>query len=59
MTDDRMQPNVNGPPRPDVNSLPDEAKLEQVDEQSQQSQANATAQLGKRTTPPRMPLFRH
>ena len=59
MTDNRMQPNVNVRPEPNVNDCPEDANPEQLGEQSLQCQANAAAQLGKRTMPPRMPLFRH
>jgi hypothetical protein len=59
MTDNRMQPNANVRPAPNVNDFLEDANPEQVDEQSQQSQANAAAQPGKRAAPPRMPLFRH
>ncbi len=59
MTDNRMQPNVNLGPVPNVNVRHEDTNPEQVDEQSLQSQAKAMAQPGKRVTPPRMPLFRH
>ena len=59
MTDDRMQPNADDLPGPDVNGQPKEAQSEQVGEQPLQSQANAAVQPGKRAAPPRIPLFRH
>jgi hypothetical protein len=59
MTDNRMQPNVNVRPEPNVNDCPEDANPVHVDEQSLQCQANPTTQLGQRTPPSRMPLFRH
>jgi hypothetical protein len=50
MTDNKMQPNVNDRPEP--------AKLEQMSQQSRQSQANTSDQPGQRAMQGRRPLFR-
>jgi hypothetical protein len=50
MTDDRMQPNAN--------DRPEQTKPEQIGQQTQQSQASATAQPGQRAAQGRKPLFR-
>jgi hypothetical protein len=49
VTEDKMQPNVNDRSEP--------AKSEPVDQQSQQSHANASAQPGQRASPGRKQLF--
>jgi hypothetical protein len=53
MTDEEMQPNVN--------DRPEQAKPEQVGQQAQQSQnqASAPGQPGQRAAPGRRPLFRN
>lgn len=60
MIDNRMQPNVNVRPEPNVNDFLEGANPEQVDQQSQQSQANAAAQrLGAdRSSCPLQPYLR-
>jgi hypothetical protein len=51
MTDDRLQPNVNG--------RPETAKLDQMGQPVQQSQANAAELPSQPVTPGRKPLFRN
>jgi len=50
MTDDKMQSNVN--------DRSEQAKPEQVGQQSQESQSYAVAQPDRRVAPGRRPLFR-
>ena len=49
MTDDKVQPNVN--------DRPDQTKPARVDQQSQHTQASASAQPGQPPTPRRRPLL--
>jgi len=51
MTDDKLQPNVNG--------RPETAKLDQMGQSVQQNQASAAELPSQPVTPGRKPLFRN